>query len=212
MSIADKYTTLTEKIPQVYEAGKNAEHLKFWSDLTSDYTRTSYQYGFSGYSWNEKTFNPPVALSPVNARSTFYVSRVTTITDSQIDFSNATDMRNAFQSASLLKTLILKIGEKSRSYNTETFDGCTALENLTIIGTILNSGINLGDSTKLTMDSIASVFNALSTTTSGLSITLSKTAVNNAFSINIDDETTYPQDSPYYNLRHSRDNWTINYV
>ena len=40
----------------------------------------------------------------------------------------------------------------------------------------------------------------------GASITLSKTAVNNAFEIDVDDTTTYPEGSEFYVLRNSKNN------
>ena len=64
---------------------------------------------------------------------------------------------------------------------TSTFIQCNALENLTIDGTIGQNNFNLKDSTKLSKASIESVIDALSTTTSGLTVTFSKTAVDNAF-------------------------------
>ena len=56
------------------------------------------------------------------------------------------------------------------------------------------------------------IISALSRTTTGKTLTLKKTAVNEAFGIDVDDETTYPEGSEYYTLRHSRDNWTFSYV
>jgi hypothetical protein len=41
---------------------------------------------------------------------------------------------------------------------------------------------------------------------------LSKAAVNNAFGIDVDDASTYPEGSEYYNLRYSKSNWTFNYA
>ena len=102
---------------------------------------------------------------------------------------NATTISSCFNNASMLEELILEDGS--------------------VIG---GNGFNVQHSTKLNKASIISIINALSTTTTGLTITLSKTAVNNAFGINVDDETTYPIGSEYYTLRHSKDNWTISYI
>lgn len=81
------------------------------------------------------------------------------------------------------------------------FVQCHALENLTIEGTIGTTGLNLQWSTKLSKASITSVVNALSSTTSGLSVTLSKTAVNAAF-------TT----AEWTALAATKSNWTLNLV
>lgn len=53
---------------------------------------------------------------------------------------------------------------------------------------------------------------ALKSDATGKTLTLKKSAVNEAFGINVDDEATYPEGSEYYTLRHSKDNWTISYV
>lgn len=64
-----------------------------------------------------------------------------------------------------------------------TFQGCTALENITFEG-VINKDISFKDSTKLSRSSIESVINALSDSVEGRStVTLSKTAVENAFSV-----------------------------
>lgn len=91
------------------------------------------------------------------------------------------------------------------------FDNCESLEKFIVEGVIGKAGFNVKWSKKLNKESLTSIFNTLSTTTSGLTVTLSKTAVNNAFGIDVDDESTYPEGSEYYTLRHSKDNWTVIY-
>lgn len=91
------------------------------------------------------------------------------------------------------------------------FYACSALKEIRIVGTI-KILLDFKDSTLLSKESITSIVNALSQTTSGLTITVSKTAVNNAFNINVDDPTTYPEGSEYYTLRNSKSNWTFNYA
>ena len=81
------------------------------------------------------------------------------------------------------------------------FQKCTSLEEITIDGTIGQNGFNVGHSTKLNKASITSIINALSSTTSGLTVTLSKTAVNNAFTT---DE--------WNALINTKTNWTISLI
>jgi polygalacturonase len=81
------------------------------------------------------------------------------------------------------------------------FDRCGSLENIIFEGVIGKNGLGFGWSTKLSKNSITSIINALSSSTSGLSITLSKTAVNNAF-------TT----SEWEALVSTKSNWTISLV
>lgn len=78
------------------------------------------------------------------------------------------------------------------------------LESVTFEGTIAKPGLDMSYSTKLNKASIISVINALSATTSGLSITLSKTAVTNAFGSTTASEWT--------TLVGTKSNWTINLV
>ena len=81
------------------------------------------------------------------------------------------------------------------------FSGAAKLINIIIEGTIGKNGFDIKDSIKLSKASIESIINALSTTTTGLSITLSKTAVNNAFTT---DE--------WAALISTRSNWTISLI
>lgn len=87
---------------------------------------------------------------------------------------------------------------------TSSFDGCSALENLTIEGVIGQNGFDVQYSPKLSKASITSIINALSTTTNGLTVTLSKTAVESAFGSTTSTEWT--------NLIGTRSNWTISLV
>lgn len=80
------------------------------------------------------------------------------------------------------------------------FYNCNALENIAFEGTISNN-INLQWSTKLTKASITSIINALSPTTSGLTLTLSRVAKESAFTT---DE--------WEALIATKSNWTISLV
>jgi hypothetical protein len=84
------------------------------------------------------------------------------------------------------------------------------LENIRVRGRIVKS-TNFQWSTKLSKDSIISIINALSTTTSGLSITLSKVAVNKAFetSEGANDGSTSAE---WLNLIATRPNVSFNLV
>jgi hypothetical protein len=82
-----------------------------------------------------------------------------------------------------------------------TFSYCEALEHLIMEGTIGQNGLDLHWSTKLSKASIESIINHLSTTTSGLTVTLSKTAKEAAFTA---DE--------WAALIATRNNWTISLV
>lgn len=112
---------------------------------------------------------------------------------------------------SKLKTIEKLIISEQTKY-VSWFNEASGLQNLTIEGTIGQNGFNVQWSKLLSKESIVSIINALSVTTSGLTVTLSKTAVNNAFGIDVDDVSTWGEGTEYYALRHSKDNWTISYV
>lgn len=81
------------------------------------------------------------------------------------------------------------------------FNGANNLINLTIEGTIGQNDFSLLNSNLLSKASITSIINALSSTTSGLTVTISKTAKTNAFT-----------DSEWATLIATKSNWTINLV
>ena len=95
-------------------------------------------------------------------------------------------------------------------FGSMTFGYCEALEYIGFEG-VIASDITVEDC-PLIKDSITKLFNTLSTTATGKTVTLKKSAVNAAFGITVDDETTFPEGSEYYTLRHSKDNWTVNYI
>ena len=94
--------------------------------------------------------------------------------------------------------IILK-DDGSQTCNANVFQGLGKLKNITFEG-VIGSDINFQWSTLLTKESITSIINALSDTT-GATLTLSKTAVNNAFTA--DEWTT---------LKNSKSNWQITLV
>lgn len=223
------------------EDGKQTAYDEFWDTYQQNGARTDYVAGFGGSGWNSKTFKPKYDITPEYADNLFQSARMTNLKQALIDCGvkldmsgtkqaqyflrssqitvlpeiDTTGMKNItslFSYASNLTTitkLILKDdGSQVASY---TFDGATKLATMIVDGTI-GQNFDLSPCAKLSKESITSVINALSDTTTSMKLTLSKTAVNTAFGINVDDVTTYPEGTEYYNLRHSKDNWTISYV
>lgn len=109
-----------------------------------------------------------------------------------------------------LKRIERLICSETIQFKASVFQYSTKLEYIGFEGVIASS-IDLG-SCPLIKESITKLFNTLSATTEGKTVTLKKLAVNTAFGINVDDETTFPEGSEYYTLRHSKDNWTVNYI
>ena len=122
---------------------------------------------------------------------------------------NSNGLYMTFYGATKLETIDkLVVTEKLKYYN--SFTNCSSLKNIVFEGVIAYN-IGFGQS-PLSKDSITSIVNHLSETTTGQALTLNKTAVNTAFGINVDDESTYPEGSEFYTLKHSKDNWTFSYV
>lgn len=99
-----------------------------------------------------------------------------------------------------------------RSDGSQTFNapfyGASSLINLKLEGVIGQNGFSTSASPKLSRASIESIINALSTTTTGLTVTLSKTAVANAFATaeGLEDGSTSAE---WLALVATRSNWTI---
>lgn len=120
-----------------------------------------------------------------------------------VDLSSCTSASNAFNcnSGGDIDNLTLKVTEKLTSAS-NMFLYNTYLTTLTFTeDSVIAVGLTLQKCPKLSKASIESVINALSTTTTGLTITLSKTAVNNAFT-----------DAEWTALEATKPNWTISLI
>jgi hypothetical protein len=93
--------------------------------------------------------------------------------------------------------VILKSDGKNK-FGNNSFGRLNNLEEIRFEGVIGQNGLNLQWSTKLSRESIESIINALSTATSGLTVTISKTAKENAFT-----------DEEWASLIATKPNWTI---
>lgn len=197
------------------EEGKQAERNDFWEVFQKGGIAANYLYGFAYNRFNDNNYFPKYDIVVTSGNTTgnymFYMASELTDTKVTIDVSTVNNLQNSFHSCSKLK-YIRKLIVGSVTAFANTFNGDEELEMLNIEGTIAKNGFNVQYSKKLNKTSIESIINALSKTTSGLTVTLSKTAVNNAFGIDVDDASTYPEGSEYYELRQSKSNWTINYV
>ena len=149
-----------------------------------------------------------------NLTYTFYNSCITHIPE--IDCRNAGITQGYLLISQITHTvdkLILK--DDGSQHLGDTFGYGVSLENVIVEGVIGKNSKNVAFDThwskNLSKASIMSLINALSPTITGGTAIFSKTAINNAFGINVDDQTTWPEGSEYYTLRHSKDNWTISY-
>jgi hypothetical protein len=121
-----------------------------------------------------------------------------------IDLSKATSTYQVFyngSSSAKIKRINRLIFSEDTVISWGMFGYCYELEHVGFEGVISKSGLDMQWSTKLSKDSITSLVNALSPTTSNLTVTLSKQAVENAFT---DDE--------WGALESTKTNWTISLV
>lgn len=225
MSIAEKIKEAAAKVSEVYEAGRSAKEDEFWDMYQDNGERTSYEFAFSGERWNDETFKPKYTIKIAAGTSAFYNSRITDLTNVSFDFSGATILTRIFAGctelekvgeidlsgtsaslvymfteASKLKSIEKLIVCENNSYSF-SFAGCTELENIIVEGTVGKNGLSFLNSTKLSKDSIISIISALSDTTSGYTVTLSSTAVSNAF-----------EDSEWDELISAKSNWTVSLI
>lgn len=189
------------KVDAVFEAGKKSEYDAFWDAYQSNGTRTDYHSAFAGVGWTQTNFKPKYTARPSEARNMFYKSTIADLTlTGKLDFSKviaisdfiarssvakvpainlskAGDSPNAFENAFELVTvenLILPSAPFTAGISV-MFYRCLKLENITITGTIQNTGFDLHWSTKLTIESVTSILTALSkdsSVASGKTITL----------------------------------------
>jgi uncharacterized protein YcsI (UPF0317 family) len=120
------------------------------------------------------------------------------------------NLSGMFQNATKLATIRKLMVDEQTGSLTAVFNNANALVNLTMEGVLANS-IDVRWC-PLSKESITSVCNVLSSTITGKTVTFKKSAVNTAFGIDVDNEATYPEGSEFYELRHSKDNWTFSYV
>jgi hypothetical protein len=222
------------------ESGQVDAYHRFWDAYQEKGKRNNYNYAFAGYGWTDATFKPKYDIMPnsVNAKYLFANCKIIDLSQAvassgrtldvsaatnfqnmfsyaycekipSINISNATDTSGMFNGAKVITIEGLVVGETT-TFAQSTFAGATLLENLTFSGTIAKS-LPISACTKLSKASITSIINTLSSTTSNLAVTLSKTAVNNAFETaeGLADGSTSTEWSA---LVATKTNWTVSLV
>ena len=218
MSIAEQLVRIAEREERVYNAGywnghsvgeddgiaqgEKKERDRFWDAYQENGNRQAYNYAFAGFAWSDETYGTiKYNMQPNDLSNTFYYNYGITDTVIEIDCYYCGTLNSTFNSAKALRRIpSLKV--VSWNSFSSTFKSCFALEELGISGTIARNGLDLRDSTLLNKSSIEKIITCLSSTTSDLSVTLSKTAVDNAF----EDGST---GNEWLNLIATKSNWTI---
>lgn len=218
------------KVDEVFAAGKKTEEAERWRNGIEN---VSSAIGlFSGRSWNDQTFKPQTNIVlKGSANNCFYNCGVTDLDSAmkesgftldtsgvtstvafssyaritnfpRLDFTGCSKLQQTFTSHSALLSATIVLAAKT-TY-TSVFTGCTNLVDLIVEGTIGQNGFDASPCESLSADSGESIINALSTTTTGLTVTL-PLAWSETF-MNKYDATTYSD------LIASRANWTISLV
>lgn len=207
--IATKLTTVAENQQKVYDAGKKAEYDRFWDTYQQNGERTKYSYAFSE-GWNNDTFRPKYPIRATDASYMFDGCGVTDFDfverGVQLDLSAATtltymcrkakgithmgvlDTRNAGKITRLnrlfygcrIQTIDEFIVDRETKYD-NTFIYATQLKEIRISGEIAQDGLSFADCGLLSRESLDSVIQALSGTTTGLTVSFNKAAVNAAY-------------------------------
>ena len=230
---ATDLTSAVNHLKEGYGQGGGDNHYDaFWDSFQDNGNRRAYGYGFAGEGWNNDTFKPKYPIIATGDCSYMFnengvtdfdfvkegvsldLSGATLLTYAfrncrgithlgTIDCSNCTELNRTFYSCKV-ETIDNLIVHKNLKYS-NTFDYVGYLVNLTVSGTIAKTGFNISSAKSLSKESIESIINALSTTTSGLTVTLSSAAV--------DDITEVEGSINWWGeLVDSRPNWTISLV
>ena len=209
MTVAEKLTKIAENEPKVYDAGKQKYYDEFWNALQFNGKREIYNYIFMHGGWTTETLKPKYTVTVKQAGYMFFNNTVPNLdlSDSIYDFSNciyysqwldnssivkvpkidASKVSQGcyymFNGATKLETIVeLVLPATAMTYGQatkNTFQNCTSLKNITITGTIANTGFDLHWSINLTIESLTSILTALSKDSSiaaGKSITLPSAA------------------------------------
>ena len=170
MSIAEKLNIANDKVPKVYDAGKSLKEITdfsyfFYNSVRLeliDYVDTSNSTNFASMfsSCNNLRNIPSLNTSKGDNFGFMFQYCVSLTAIPPIDTSNGTGFTHMFYNCSKLKTISLI--DVSGAVNLVNFvSKCTSLENISFVGSI-NVSISFSNSSKLTVESIQSIINALS--------------------------------------------------
>ena len=219
--------TLYEK---AVEEGKALHDRAWWDAITANGTRTGYVYAFSQIDFsNVGGFNPPIQLVPTGYSSHMFsgTKGIDKITAAQLDLSQDVSIQYLFERSSVKEIELIDsrasaniTGILSENSNTHTvgkfilksdgsqtvanssFYTCYGLKNITFEG-YFGQNVSFQYCGGLTKASITSIVNALLPTASGKTLTLSNTAVADAFGVNRQE---------WLDLIATKSNWTISLV
>lgn len=199
MSIAEKLVTIAENQQKVFDAGKDAECNTFWDVFQNYGNRTNYANAFYNTVWTDGIYKPKYPFKLVGSYGYVFANARMSNILYPVDVTEAIGVVALFAYNSLLETIPKIIVSENTTYQT-WFSYCPKLTNVTFEG-IIGKSIDFSAAVKLAKASIENIVSCLSTTATGQTFTLSKTAVNNAFTT---DE--------WNALIADKTNWTISLV
>ena len=177
-SISPNMTIFTEmegiNISATYHKswGMQTEYDRFWNAFQNNGGVMNGYYAFSGSAWNDRTYNPKYDIKATSFTNMFRSSAISN-TKVTIDFSEGTGTY-VFNNATNLITVPKIIVNKNIEF-TGWFASCALLTEIRFEG-IIGKSLDIHWSTKLSMESLASIVGALSKTSTGQTITLPTTA------------------------------------
>lgn len=166
--------------------GKQAEWSAFWDAFQANGERPDYTNAFRTVAWNKDNFKPKYSFSGILN----YAFQGSQIPEINVDVNVTKKSTNVFYNAGELRR-IKSINTTASGTYVGWFTNCNKLEDVTFTGEIGND-IDLQYSTLLTADSIRSVIGCLSDSVTNKTLTLSKTAAENAFPNSSEEEIVLP--------------------
>ena len=178
MNITEKLLRQKQDFDDVYAAGKKAgtvntnDYDVFWDNLQRNGARLHYAYAFAYEGWNDTIYNPkyPITVNNTNGIGNMFVwNQKITNTKVLISVTNGA-MNSAFADTNIEKIPSLEVNGVT-NFN-KAFQNAKKLKELNLSGVIDINGFDIHWSTELTAESIDSIVRALTTTKTGLTITL----------------------------------------
>ena len=241
MTIAERLQTIAENEQKIFEIGKLEGESLMWDAIQDFGKRNNYSYAFCGWGLEylhpkykiaptyreslNQIFSNSLKLKKIEGKyfdfsnkqdgsgqdSCYWTFGASTVLEEieDIGISAPTGYYSAFNSCLALHTIAVVRSHENTSFS-GTFGYCYALKNVTFEG-LIGQNISMSYSSKLSKASMQSLINALATTSTGKTVTLSLTAVNTAFETSTGAKDG-SESAEWLALRETKSNWTISTI